>query len=167
MNKQDHRKSGVLQSGLSRPSLERKEEYGVKGRRWSLTLTPWMRPFIRNVCLGNVWRKTWDTNTDKMKGYSITTHWFMIIWSLYIYCVGQSTHMYLCYVQINNKCQKKIIIKTTADGSTSEHFSLTTVRCHYSYRVVIVYQFSLGIRIRFTQVHVSDWSNDSHWPVNH
>lgn len=30
----------------------------------NLTLTPWMRPFMRNVCWGNVWCNTCRINTD-------------------------------------------------------------------------------------------------------
>lgn len=38
----------------------------------NVTLTPWMSPFMRNVCWGNVWCNTCRINTDKAEWNHLT-----------------------------------------------------------------------------------------------
>lgn len=45
-----------------------------------LTLTPWIRPFIRNVWWGNVWCKTWNNRDDKKRLIHCTTTYLLLIW---------------------------------------------------------------------------------------
>lgn len=76
---------------------------------WSLTLTPWMSPFIRNVCWGNVWCNTWRPNRTPHDislhhiNPQVENHWTF-------HLISTSTYEALLVLQYGEK-RKKMNIK--------------------------------------------------------